>query len=65
MQHVDMLFRLYLPLYALLKQTGQSEEIQTAIKKLLLDDKAATFVRTLMREVPSRDNNGNIQKNVP
>jgi hypothetical protein len=27
---------------------------------LLLDEKASRFVRTLMREVPVRDDNGNI-----
>ncbi len=38
---VDMIFRLYLPLYALLKQTVKHEDLQHAIKKLILDEKAA------------------------
>jgi len=50
-----MLFRFYLPLYSLLKQTGELDAIQTEIKKLLLDEKAASFARNLMREVPMLD----------
>lgn len=46
---VDMLFRLYLPLYALLKQTSKHEELQQAIIKLILDDKASQFTRNLMQ----------------
>jgi hypothetical protein len=54
-----MLFRFYLPLYSLLKQSGELEPIQSEIKKLLLDEKAAAFTRKLMREVPMVDTKGN------
>lgn len=49
-----MIFRFYLPLYSLLKQTGEHEELQSAIKTLLMDEKAASFVRKLMRDMPQR-----------
>jgi len=54
---VDMIFRLYLPLYALLKQTGQHEDLQNSIKKLILDEKAAQFTRNLMHDLTSFDSN--------
>lgn len=60
LQHVDMIFRLYLPLYALLRQTDRNEDQQVAIKELLLDVKVATFVRNLMKGVPNRDEEGQI-----
>ena len=50
LKHVDMLFRLYLPLFALLKETNSHFEIRNVIKELLLDEKAAAFVRNLVRE---------------
>ena len=53
-----MIFRLYLPLYALLRQTDRNEDQQVAIKELLLDVKVATFVRNLMKGVPNRDEEG-------
>lgn len=53
-----MIFRFHLPLYSLLKQTGEHEEIQSAIKTLLMDEKAASFVRKLMRDMPQRSQRG-------
>lgn len=38
LQHVDMLFRFYLPLYSLLAFVGQRTEISAAIKKMLMDE---------------------------
>lgn len=52
LRHVDMIFRLYLPLYALIKQTNTMKDLQEEMKKLLLDEKAAAFVRKLVREAP-------------
>lgn len=46
-----MIFRLYLPLYSLLKQTDNATAVQSEIKKLLMDEKASSFVRKLMRDV--------------
>lgn len=48
-----MLFRCYLPLFALLKQTDSHREQASLIKDLLLDERASQFVRDLMSEVPS------------
>lgn len=55
-----MVFRLYLPLYSLLKQTNQMEDWQNEIKELMFDEKAAACVRNLMRDVPMRDTNGKV-----
>jgi hypothetical protein len=55
-----MIFRLYLPLYALLRETDCQEDQQQAIKELLLNEKAAAFVRNLMKGVPNRDDEGEI-----
>jgi hypothetical protein len=38
-------------------------DYQDAIRELLLDEKAAAFVRKLMRDVPIRDNDGKIVNN--
>lgn len=38
LQHVDMIFRFYLPLYSLLKQTDNADAVQGEIKKLLMDE---------------------------
>ena len=50
-----MIFRFYLPLYSLLKQTEKHDSIQTEIKKLLMDQKAASFVRKFMKNIELLD----------
>lgn len=58
LQHVDMIFRFYLPLLSLITQTQNMSDLQAEIKKLLLDEHAASFVRNLMRDLPVLNSKG-------